>query len=50
MARTSHPLRRMLKRSGSTDLIGQDYMFPTVSAAVQTFLDRKGAFAEKSSE
>jgi len=50
MARTSHPLRRMLKRSGLTDLIGQDYIFPTVSTAVQTFLESKGAFAEKSSE
>ena len=50
IARTSHPLRLMLKRSGLTDLIGQDYIFPTVSTAVQTFLESKGAFAEKSSE
>ena len=31
----------MLKRSGLTDLIGQDYIFPTVSTAVQTFLECK---------
>ncbi|HEY6411017.1 MAG TPA: sulfate permease [Ktedonobacteraceae bacterium] len=50
MARTSHPLRRMLKRSGLTDLIGQDHIFPTVSVAVQTFLESKGELAGKSSE
>jgi len=40
----------MLKRSALTDLIGQDYIFQTVSVAVQTFLERKGALAEKSSK
>lgn len=50
MARTSEPLRHMLKRSGLTDLIGTEHIYPTVSVAVQTFLESKGELAGKSGE
>ncbi|HEY6407869.1 MAG TPA: sulfate permease [Ktedonobacteraceae bacterium] len=46
IARASQPLQRMLKRSGLTELIGAEHIYPTVRTGVQAFLDSQGELAE----
>ncbi len=41
IARASHPLQRMLKRAGLTELIGSAHFFPTVRTGVQAFLEQQ---------
>ncbi|MBN8226053.1 sulfate permease [Corallococcus macrosporus] len=38
VAQARAPMRRMLRRSGLQDLLGQDLLFPTVGAAVRAYL------------
>ncbi len=50
IARASQPLQQMLKRSGLTERIGSEHIYPSVRTGVQAYLERKGELAGKSGE
>ncbi len=50
IARASQPLQKMLRRSGLTERIGSERIYPSVRTGVQAYLERKGEFAGKSGE
>lgn len=50
IARASQPLQQMLKRSGLTERIGSERIYPSVRTGVQAYLERKGELAGKSGE
>jgi SulP family sulfate permease len=50
IARASQPLQKMLDRSGLTDLIGKEHIYPTIRTAIQVYLERKGELAEEEHE
>jgi SulP family sulfate permease len=50
IARASQPLQKMLDRSGLTDLIGKEHIYPTIRTAIQAYHERKGEFAEEAHE
>jgi hypothetical protein len=37
----------MLDRSGLTDLIGSEHIYPTIRTAIQAYRERKGEFVEE---
>jgi hypothetical protein len=50
IARASQPLQKMLDRSGLTDLIGKEHIYPTIRTAVTAYLERKGKVVEDTHE
>lgn len=42
MARVKAPVRRILKKTGTTDLLGQENFFPTVRTGVRAYRERTG--------